>query len=82
MVASRKLFAGSVDVSAAFIEGEQENKLYSWLPAELCEDNIPLKVEVLRNWNGTKQASKVWYDKLNRILVNEINFIVCLSMPS
>ena len=45
VVASRKLFAGSVDVSAAFIEGEQENKLYSWLPAELCEDNIPLKLK-------------------------------------
>ena len=81
LIASRKLFAGSVDVSAAFLEGEQENKLFAWLPAELCENNIPIRVEVLRNWYGTKQASKVWYDKLNRILVDEMNFIRCPSMP-
>ena len=68
LIASKKLFAGSVDVSAAFLEGEQENKLFAWLPAELCEDNIPIRV--LRNWYGTKQASKVWYDKLNGILVD------------
>ena len=81
LIASRKLFAGSVDVSAAFLEGEQDNKLFAWLPAEICEDNIPLRVEVLRNWYGTKQASKVWYDKLNGILVNEMGFIRCPSMP-
>ena len=81
LIVSRKLFAGSVDVSAAFLEGEQENKLFAWLPAELCGSNIPIRVEVLRNWYGTKQASKVWYDKLNRILVDEMNFIRCPSMP-
>jgi hypothetical protein len=49
LIASRKLFAGSVDESAAFLEGEQENKLFAWLPAELCDNNIPIRVEVLRN---------------------------------
>jgi hypothetical protein len=46
LIASRKLFAGSVDESAAFLEGEQENKLFAWLPAELCDNNIPIRVEV------------------------------------
>jgi hypothetical protein len=80
LIASRRLFAGSVDVSAAFLEGEQENKLFAWLPAELCEDNIPVRVEVLRNWYGTKQASKVWYDKLNDILVDKMGFKRCPCM--
>jgi hypothetical protein len=53
LIASRKLFVGSVDVSAAFLEGEQDNKLFAWLPSELCDNNIPIRVEVLRNWYET-----------------------------
>ena len=49
LIASRKVFAGSVYLSAAFLKGEQDNKLFAWLPAELCDNNIPLRVEVKSN---------------------------------
>ena len=45
LIALRKLFAGSVYVSAAFLEVEQDNKLFAWLSAKLCDDNIPLRVQ-------------------------------------
>ena len=47
--------------------------IYAILPKELFSDDTPVqRHEIRRNWYGTKQAAKVWNDKLNDILVNHL----------
>jgi hypothetical protein len=56
------------DVTAAFLEGDADAKLYCRLPACMSESNIPQRVQILRNMYGEKQAGKVWNDRLHEIL--------------
>lgn len=47
--------------------------MYSILPKELYADDAPVqRREIRKNWYGTKQAAKVWNDKLNDVVVNHL----------
>ena len=73
--ASSEMFIALADFEAAFLEGNQDvnTKMYAILPKELFSDDAPVqRREIRKNWYGTKQAAKVWNDKLNDILVNHM----------
>ena len=69
------------DVSSAYLEGEADVKMYAWLPKELCADEIPVRVEILGNWYGEKQAGRIWNQKFDGILVKNMGFVRCPMMP-
>ena len=59
----------SFDVSAAFLEGEAEEKLYAELPPGTINDNkVHVRVEIQGNWYGEKQAGRVWNKKFDSIM--------------
>jgi hypothetical protein len=60
------------DVTAAFLEGEADCVQYCRLPN--CLDN--LRMQIIGNMYGEKQAPKVWNDKFNAIL-NEMGLERC-----
>lgn len=80
LAASTGLHLAAFDVSGAFLEGDSDRKLFCWLPKELSETGKPLRVEILKNLYGEKQAPKVWNDKLNEILLS-LGFIRCPADP-
>ncbi len=59
----------SFDVTAAFLEGENDYPNYAWIPAEFGGEFGGMRVRVKGNFYGEKQAPKIWNDKLNDILV-------------
>ena len=62
MAAHYIMFSAIFDVSGAFLEGVK----FAVLPKELFpEDYDRLRVEVIGNWYGTKQAPKIWNDHLD-----------------
>lgn len=71
-----KLFTASFDIRGAFLEGENDYPNYIYLPGILFSDGMKRRYRVLASMYGEKQASKIFNDKLNSILVNW-KFIRC-----
>lgn len=69
----RNGFLCSFDVSAAFLEGKADTKMFAWLPKSIDMDNISKRIEILGNWYGSKQAGKIWNDLYDKI-VREMDF--------
>ena len=70
------------DISGAFLEGRQDIRQYAILPEELFPVGFDqLRVEVLGNWYGTKQALKILNDRLDNILVIEMGMQRCPVDP-
>ena len=65
-----KLFTASFDIRGAFLEGENDYPNYIYLPGMLFSDGMKRRYRVLASMYGEKQASKIFNDKLNTILVN------------
>jgi hypothetical protein len=82
MAAHYIMFSAIFDVSGAFLEGVQDIQQFAVLPKELFpEDYDRLRVEVIGNWYGTKQAPKIWNDHLDEILVVEMGMVRCPVDP-
>ena len=82
MAAHYIMFSAIFDVSGAFLEGVQDIQQFAILPKELFpEDYDRLRVEVIGNWYGTKQAPKIWNDHLDEILVVEMGMVRCPVDP-
>jgi hypothetical protein len=64
------------DVTAAFLEGEADCVQYCRLPLCISPGNVSLRVQIIGNMYGEKQAPKVWNDKLHNILT-EMGFERC-----
>ena len=78
LAAHLSLFKAIFDVSGAFLEGVQDIQQFARLPKELFPINFnQLRVEVLGNWYGTKQAPKIWNDRLDEILVIHMDMVRC-----
>jgi hypothetical protein len=56
------------DVSAAFLEGKADTRMFAWLPSDIDTDNISRRIEILGNWYGSKQAGKIWNDLFDEIV--------------
>jgi hypothetical protein len=80
LAASAGMHLAAFDVSGAFLEGDSDRKLFCWLPKELSATGKPLRVEILKNLYGEKQAPKVWNDKLNEILLS-LGYMRCPADP-
>jgi hypothetical protein len=65
------------DVTAAFLEGLTDYIQYAKLPREVGG----IRVEIIGNVYGLKQAPKIWSDRLNDILL-KLGFIRCPVEPS
>ncbi len=50
------------DVTAAFLEGTADRKLFARLPSCISPTNE--RVEIIGNWYGLKQGPKIWNDQL------------------
>lgn len=50
--------------------------MFAWLPPELSLLSQKVRVEILGNWYGEKQAGKIWNDLFHAVLV-EMGFIQC-----
>jgi hypothetical protein len=81
LAAVRKLFLASFDVAAAFLEGRNDFEQYAWLPAEVSPTGKPLRVKVIGNWYGQKQAPKIWNDLIDTILVKHMGYTRCPLHP-
>lgn len=75
-----QVHAATFDVSAAFLEGRADTEMYAWLPAELSSLRKSVRVKILGNWYGSKQAGKIWNDLFHDIVV-VMNFTQCPVMP-
>ncbi len=62
------------DVTAAFLEGTADRKLFARLPSCISPTNE--RVEIIGNSYGLKQGPKIWNDQLNAILL-ELGFLRC-----
>lgn len=71
---------GSFDISAAFLEGRSDTKMYAWLPEDIDVDGISRRIEILGNWYGSKQAGKIWNDLFHSIVV-KLGFIQSIDNP-
>ena len=80
IASANNYFMSSFDVSAAFLEGKADTEMYAWLPPEIDRDGQKIRVEILGNWYGTKQAGKIWNDHFNEILIS-YGFKRCPVMP-
>jgi hypothetical protein len=65
------------DVTAAFLEGLTDYIQYAKLPREVGA----IRVEIVGNVYGLKQAPKIWSDRLNDILL-KLGFVRCPVEPS
>jgi hypothetical protein len=75
---NRKLFTGDFDVTAAFLQADNDYENYAWLPVELIGKRV--RVLLLKALYGEKQAPKLWSELLNRILL-ELGFERCPVAP-
>ena len=70
------------DVSAAFLEADTDIQQFMWLPPEWSDDGKSVRVELLKNLYGMKQAPLVWYEHIAKILkklgFENCPFDVCL----
>ncbi len=71
-------FTATFDVTAAFLEGSADCRMFARLP--LCLSSIRERVEIVGNWYGLKQGPKIWNDQLNAILL-ELEFVRCPVHP-
>jgi hypothetical protein len=76
--AAKGFFIATFDVTAAFLEGSADCRMFARMP--LCLSSIRERVEIVGNWYGLKQGPKIWNDQLNSILL-EIGFIRCPVHP-
>jgi len=68
------------DVSAAFLEGKADTRMFAWLPADIDNDGVSRRIEILGNWYGSKQAGKIWNDLFDAIIV-KLGFERCIDNP-
>ena len=68
------------DVSAAFLEGKADTKMFAWLPKSIDADGVSKRVEILGNWYGSKQAGKIWNELYDHIVVT-MNFVRSMDNP-
>ncbi len=68
----------SMDVTAAFLEGTADCRMFARLPKSIDPDET--HVEIIGNWYGLKQGPKIWNDQLNAILIT-LGFIRCPVHP-
>jgi hypothetical protein len=73
------LHASSFDVSGAFLEGKADTEMYAWLPPEIDDRGVSVRVKILGNWYGSKQAGKIWNDMFHKVLI-DMGFIQCPVM--
>jgi hypothetical protein len=66
------------DVTAAFLEGTADRRLFARLPS--CTSATNQRVEIIGNWYGLKQGPKIWNDQLNAILLT-LGFVRCPVHP-
>jgi hypothetical protein len=66
------------DVTAAFLEGTTDRRLFARLPS--CISATNQRVEIIGNWYGLKQGPKTWNNQLNAILVT-LGFVRCPVHP-
>jgi hypothetical protein len=57
------------DVSAAFLEGKADTRMYAWLPGSIDCNGVSQRIEILGNWYGSKQAGKIWNDLYDEIMI-------------
>jgi hypothetical protein len=71
---ARGFYMVTFDVTAAFLEGTADRKLFARLPTCISPTNE--RVEIIGNWYGLK----IWNDQLNAILL-ELGFLRCPVHP-
>ena len=80
LATNKRLFVNTFDISGAYLEGKADHKMYAWLPAELSALEKKVRVEILGNWYGEKQAGKIWNDLFHSVLT-KLNFVQCPVFP-
>lgn len=80
IAASRGWKISAFDISAAYLEGKADTKMFAWLPGELMENGQRTRVEIKGNWYGEKQAGRIWNKKFDGILTS-MGFQCCPMMP-
>lgn len=80
LAGNKRMHTASFDVSAAYLEGKSDTRMYAWLPAELQSTRTKVRIEILGNWYGSKQAGKIWNDLFHTVVL-KMNFIQCPVMP-
>ncbi|MCP4126492.1 MAG: DDE-type integrase/transposase/recombinase, partial [Gammaproteobacteria bacterium] len=68
------------DVSAAFLEGRADTRMFAWLPRDIDHEGVSKRIEILGNWYGSKQAGKIWNDLYDQIAAT-MNFIRSMDNP-
>jgi len=68
------------DVSAAFLEGRADTRMFAWLPCDIDHEGVSKRIEILGNWYGSKQAGKIWNDLYDKI-VTMMEFIRSVDNP-
>jgi Reverse transcriptase (RNA-dependent DNA polymerase) len=58
----------SVDISAAYLNGELEEEVYMWQPEGFVEKGDDWYWRLLKSLYGLKQAGRCWHKKLNEVL--------------
>lgn len=80
LIGHLKLFTGDFDVGGAFLECLNDFVNYGWLPPEL-NGGIRMRVRLLKSVYGEKQAGKLWWEKLAKVLT-DIGFQQCPEAPT
>lgn len=81
IISMMKYNLGTFDVSAAFLEGTADCKMYARLPSSIATGkDLNLRVEIVGNWYGMKQGPKIWNDQLNSIML-KLDFTRCPVHP-
>ena len=74
-ILTHKMYRGFFDFKSAFIEGLNDFRIIGQMPPELFPAGTPPQyVEVVRSLYGEKQAAYIWYEKLSKILCENMGF--------
>ena len=67
-------FVDGIDVENAYLEAKIDKEIYMTLPLDAYRDSItnqPVTVRLLRSLYGLKQAGELWYQLLNKLILQQ-----------
>jgi hypothetical protein len=80
IVAHRKYYVATFDVTAVFLQPVNDYENYAYLPDGIYKDRKVL-VQVVKSVYGEKQSAMLWYKMFDDILVRLMGFICCPVAP-
>eukprot|EP00171_Calliarthron_tuberculosum_P022843 IDg22843t1 len=81
-IASLDLECDQMDVVTAFLNGDLDEDIYMEVPAGFKDPTQPNVVcKLQKALYGLKQAPRQWYAKINKFLLEDLNFTCCPHEP-